>query len=89
MHCCGIESKSDFNGTTKWNRTNPWWNSSWPDDQKTFTYPLTCCPIDSHKQNWNDLPVKELEQATACAARGTGIYDVVSLLIINKTLFKL
>ncbi|CAF1304349.1 unnamed protein product [Rotaria sordida] len=76
LQCCGVEGKLDFFGTTKWNRTNPWWNSSLPVTMKEFVYPLTCCPIGNLQQNWNDLPLDQLQQASNCALNGTNIYEI-------------
>jgi len=73
--------KSDFAQTRKWNRTNPWWNPSMSITMKEFVYPLTCCPMNRIQENWNTLPVDQLQQAANCAVTGNNIYEVVSLLI--------
>jgi len=65
--CCGIESKNDFDITTQWNRTNPWWNNSMPIENRNFKYPLTCCPING-----------VVNKAISCAINGSYIYEIVS-----------
>ncbi|CAF1264988.1 unnamed protein product [Rotaria sp. Silwood1] len=76
FQCCGVENKLDFIGTIKWNRTNPWWNSSLPSTMKEFVYPLTCCPIGNLRENWNNLPLDQLQQAANCALNGINIYEI-------------
>jgi hypothetical protein len=72
--CCGIENKNDFNITIKWNRTNPWWNSSMPIENKNFKYPLTCCPInDIFNKDW-----RIFNKVISCAINGSDIYEIVS-----------
>lgn len=78
-----MEGKADFNGTIKWNRTNPWLTGSMLDTTKGFAYPLTCCPINKVQQNWNNLPLDQLQQATNCALYGNNVYEVVRLFIIK------
>ncbi|CAF3074538.1 unnamed protein product [Rotaria socialis] len=75
FQCCGVEGKLDFYGATNWNRTNPWWSPLLPPTMKEFVYPLTCCPMGSLKQNWNDLPLDRLQQAANCALNGINIYE--------------
>ena len=76
--CCGVEGKGDFANATKWNRDNPWVSGT------KFTYPLTCCPLSSFQQDWNNLPVDQLKQAASCALNGIGIYETVSLSILDR-----
>jgi hypothetical protein len=35
------------------------------------------------QDNWNSLPVDQLQQAANCAVYGTNVYEVVSLFIIK------
>jgi hypothetical protein len=85
FQCCGVEGKADFVGTTKWNRTNPWASLSTLIYMQEFQYPLTCCPMGDVQQNWNNLPVDQLQQAAACALYGNNIYEVVSFIILSKS----
>ena len=73
LKCCGIESKSDFDLTVKWNRTNPWWNHSMPMGDKHFKYPLTCCPIN----NSFNTDAIVFHNVLSCALNGSGVYDIV------------
>lgn len=67
----------DFVQTKKWNRTNPWWNVLYPPHMKEFVYPLTCCPVGNHQQNWKIIPQDQLEKAANCALNGINIYETV------------
>lgn len=79
--------KSDFTGTIQWNRTNPWWDGL-SVATKEFVYPLTCCPMNKVQDNWNDLPIDQLQVASNCAINGNNIYEAVSKFIIKfKILF--
>lgn len=70
-------NKDDFAGTIKWNRTNPWKKGGMPSSVSNFRYPLTCCPLNKIRDNWNNLPMDQLEQAAHCAVTGTNIYQMV------------
>ena len=70
-------NKDDFDGTIKWNRTNPWWKSGMGSLTSKFRYPLTCCPLNKIRDNWNKLPTDQLEQAAHCAMTGTNVYQIV------------
>lgn len=80
FQCCGVANKSDFTNPppTPWNRTNPWGGLA-------FTYPLTCCPMGDVQQNWNSLPVEQLQLAANCAVYGDNIYEKVNLIFIDST----
>ncbi|UJR36060.1 hypothetical protein I4U23_028796 [Adineta vaga] len=70
--CCGIESKNDFDMNSKWSRTNPWWNQSMTMENKSFIYPLTCCPIDElFKKEKNSF-----SKLLSCAIDGNDIYEI-------------
>ncbi|UJR36057.1 hypothetical protein I4U23_028793 [Adineta vaga] len=74
FECCGVDSKDDFNGTTKWNRRNIWWDASMGNSAQNFTYPLTCCKINSGGgKNWNDFNEVQLRTGVICAVNGTNI----------------
>lgn len=60
--------------TTKWNRTNPWWNNSMIIENKNFKYPLTCCPMD----NISTKNSTALNRLISCAINGTDTYEIVS-----------
>ncbi|CAF1307029.1 unnamed protein product [Adineta ricciae] len=76
FECCGIDSKDDFNGTTKWNRTNIWWTSSMGNNYRTFAYPLTCCNSkNGSSNNWNDFSATQLQSGLTCAVTGVGVYQ--------------
>ncbi|CAF1333481.1 unnamed protein product [Adineta steineri] len=72
--CCGVEGKSDFDGTIKWNRTNPWGTPSLLETM-AFRYPLTCCPLQNVQPDWNNLPVDQLKDVAYCAASGKDVYE--------------
>lgn len=72
-------NRSDFHGPMKWNRTNPWAKSGLITQ---FRYPLTCCPLNKLRENWNQLPIDQLEQAAHCAITGTNIYQIVRFFLI-------
>lgn len=69
LHCCGIESKDDFNETNSWNRTNPWWTNSMTEEYKNFKYPLTCCPLKTDMNAFQNM--------ISCTITGSDIYDIV------------
>lgn len=77
-------NKNDFTGTMKWNRANPWWNSSMGLAAREFHYPLTCCPLNKIRDNWKNLPMDQLQQAASCALYGTNIYETVKFLSLRR-----
>lgn len=73
--CCGVRNREDFNGTVKWNRTNPWWEPRMPADLKYFAYPLTCCKFPNvFTRNWKEIPADQLQAVALCAITGDGTY---------------
>ena len=47
-------------------------------EMRQFEYPLTCCPLGDGKQDWNNLPLDQLESTAQCAVYGTKLYQQVS-----------